>query len=83
MPLEEWMENFPNMPRSVQRNIDEVTERIINGNLGDRYDDYPLDIQATMQRETGGLIKLEVKNPEEIDKAREEKGLPKKYPPSA
>ena len=77
MPLEEWMENFPNMPRSVQRNIDEVTERIIKGNLGDRYDDYPLDIQATMNRETGGLIKLEVKNPEEIDKAREERGLPK------
>lgn len=77
MPLEEWMENFPNMPRSVQRNIDEVTERIINGNLGSRYDDYPLDIQATMNRETGGLIKLDVKNPEEIDKAREERGLPK------
>ena len=80
MPLEEWMENFPNMPRSVQRNIDEVTERIINGNLGGRYDDYPLDIQATMNRETGGIIKLEVKNPEEIDKAREERGLPKPTP---
>ena len=77
MPLEEWMENFPNMPRSVQRNIDEVTERIINGNLGTRYDDYPLDIQATMNRETGGIITLEVKNPEEIEKAREERGLPK------
>jgi len=77
MPLEEWMENFPNMPRSVQRNIDEVTERIINGNLGSRYDDYPMDIQATMERETGGIIQLEVKNPEEIDKAREERGLPK------
>lgn len=81
MPLEEWMENFPNMPRSVQRNIDEVTERIINGNLGSRYDDYPLDIQATMARETGGLITLEVKNPEEIDKAREERGIPKPTPP--
>ncbi len=76
MPLEEWMENFPNMPRSVQRNINEVTERIIKGNLGSRYDDYPLDIQATMARETGGIIKLEVKNPEEIDKAREERGIP-------
>ena len=81
MPLEEWMENFPNMPRSVQRNIDEVTERIISGNLGSRYDDYPLDIQATMARETGGLITLEVKNPEEIDKAREERGIPKPTPP--
>ncbi len=75
MPLEEWMENFPNMPRSVQRNIDEVTERIIKGNLGSRYDDYPMDIQATMNRETGGIIRLKVKNPEEIQKAREERGL--------
>ncbi|MBR1776708.1 hypothetical protein IJ750_06535, partial [bacterium] len=80
MPLEEWMENFPNMPRSVQRNINEVTERIINGNLGGRYDDYPLDIQATMARETGGIIQLEVKNPEEIDKAREVRVLPKHQP---
>lgn len=77
MPLEEWMQNFPNMPRSVQRNIDEVTERIINGNLGGSYDDYPVDIQKTMDRETGGLVKIKVKNPEEIDKAREERGLPK------
>ncbi len=80
MPLEEWIENFPNMPRSVQRNIDEVTERIISGNLGDKYDDYPIDIKATMERETGGVIKLNVKNPEEIDKAREERGLEKPKP---
>lgn len=82
MPLEEWMENFPNMPRSVQRNIDEVTERIIVGNLGARYDDYPLDIQQTMNRETGGIIRLKVKNPEEIEKAREERGLPKPQEPA-
>lgn len=82
MPLEDWMENFPNMPRSVQRNIDEVTERIIQGNLGARYDDYPMDIQATMERETGGLIKLDVKNPEEIDKARDERGIPQPPEPS-
>ena len=68
------------MPRSVQRNIDEVTERIISGNLGDKYDDYPIDIKATMERETGGVIKLNVKNPEEIDKAREERGLEKPKP---
>ncbi len=81
MPLEEWMENFPNMPRSVQRNIDEVTERIIQGNLGGRYDDYPMDVKQTMNRETGGIIRLEVKNPEEIEKAREERGLPSPQQP--
>ena len=45
--------------------------------LGGSYDDYPVDIQKTMDRETGGLVKIKVKNPEEIDKAREERGLSK------
>ena len=72
MPLNEWMENFPNMPRSVQKNINEVTERIINGNLGQKYDDYPEDIKKTFHRETDGVIKLQVKDPQEITKARQD-----------
>ena len=74
------MKNYPNMPRSIQRNIDEVTERIINGNLGDKYDDYPVDLQKAVDKETEGVVKLTVKNPEEIEKAREERGLPKPEP---
>ena len=80
MPYSEWMKNYPNMPRSIQRNIDEVTERIINGNLGDKYDDYPVDLQKAVDKETDGVVKLTVKNPEEIEKAREERGLPKPEP---
>ena len=80
MPYSEWMKNYPNMPRSIQRNIDEVTERIINGNLGDKYDDYPIDLQKAVARETDGVVQLQVKNPEEIEKAREERGLPKPQP---
>ncbi len=80
MPYSEWMKNYPNMPRSIQRNIDEVTERIINGNLGDKYDDYPVDLQKAVDKETEGVVKLTVKNPEEIEKAREERGLPKPEP---
>lgn len=75
MPLNKWMENFPNMPRSVQRNIDEVTERIINGNLDQRYTDYPSDVKSTFNRETNGTIKIKVKNAEEIKKARQESGV--------
>ena len=78
MPLKEWMENFPNMPRSVQKNIDEVTERIINGNLGPKYDDYPEDIKSTFNKETNGIIKLQVKNSKEISKARQESHYKKK-----
>ena len=80
MPYSEWMKNYPNMPRSIQRNIDEVTERIINGNLGDKYDDYPIDLQKAVARETDGVVQLKVKNQEKIEKAREERGLPKPQP---
>ena len=70
------------MPRNVQKNVDEVTERIINGDLGDKYDDYPIDIQATVERETNGMIKIKVKNPEEIDKTREQRGIAKPVKPT-
>ncbi|MGN1124782.1 MAG: hypothetical protein ACI4SM_01225 [Candidatus Gastranaerophilaceae bacterium] len=81
-PLEDWMKEYPNMPRNVQKNVDEVTERIINGDLGDKYDDYPIDIQATVERETNGMIKIKVKNPEEIDKTREQRGIAKPVKPT-
>lgn len=78
--LEEWMKEYPNMPRSVQRNIDEVTERIINGDLGTKYEDYPTDLQKTVDTETRGIIKLKVKNSEEIEAERKKRGLPNPAP---
>lgn len=77
IPLDRWMEEYPNMPRSSQRYIDEVTERIVVGEVGERYDDYPVDLEKTLKRETEGVIRLKVKTPEEIDKIREEKGYKK------
>lgn len=77
MSYDEWMKRYPNMPDNIQVNADAVTEEIIKGKIGGNYDDYPVDLKDAIERETGGKVILTVKNPEEIDKAREERGLPK------
>lgn len=68
-----WMTNYPNMPESAQENVDFVTEKIIDGEMGDRYDDYPADLQKALDKQTKGEIKLNVLNPEEVKAAREAK----------
>ncbi len=77
MSYEEWMKRYPNMPDNIQVNADAVTEEIIKGKIGGNYDDYPVDLKDAVFRETQGKVVLTVKNPEEIDKAREERGLAK------
>ncbi len=77
MSYDEWMKRYPNMPDNIQVNADAVTEEIIKGKIGGNYDDYPVDLKEAIEKETNGKVILTVKNPEEIDKAREERGLPK------
>ena len=75
MSYDEWMKRYPNMPDNIQVNADAVTEEIIKGKIGGNYDDYPVDMKAAVEKETEGKVVIKVKNPEEIDKAREERGL--------
>lgn len=67
-----WMVNYPNMPESAQKNIDFVTDKIVKGELGDNYDDYPVDLQKALDNQTKGQIKLKVLTPEEIEAKRQE-----------
>jgi len=67
-----WMTNYPNMPESAQKNIDYVTDKIVKGELGDKYDDYPVDLQKALDNQTKGQIKLKVLTPEEIEAKRQE-----------
>lgn len=77
MPMNDWWEeNYPNMPRSAQRNIDKVTEEIINNKIGGNYEDWAVDVKKALFKETEGKISVKVLNPEEIKKARAERGLP-------
>lgn len=75
MDYDIWMQKYPNMPDNIQENIDAVTEEIIKGKIGGNYDDYPVDLKAAVAKETDGKVVITVKNPEEIDKIREERGL--------
>lgn len=75
MSYDEWMRRYPNMPDNIQVHADAVTEEIIKGKIGGNYDDYPVDLKDAVESETQGKVVLTVKNPEEINKAREERGL--------
>lgn len=70
-----WQTNYPSMPYNVQNYADSVTEKIINGEIGPKFVDYPKDLKVAVESETKDQIKLKVLNPEEINKKREEKGL--------
>lgn len=72
-----WMTNYPNMPESAQKNIDFVTEKIVSGEINEKYTDYPQDVQKTLETETEGEIKLTVKSKEEIEEMRKARGLAK------
>ena len=70
-----WQTNYPSMPYNVQKYADSVTERIISGDIGPKFVDYPKDLKVAVESETKGAIKVKVLNPEEINKKRAEKGL--------
>lgn len=71
-----WQTRYPSMPYNVQKYADTVTEQIIDGTINGKFVDYPVDLKAAVESETEGVIKVKVMNPEEINKKREEKGLP-------
>lgn len=75
-----WQEVYPNMPSAVQTYNDFITDKIIKGEMGVKYEDYPLDLEKAVETESKGVIDLKVLNPEEIDKIRKEKGLPDPQP---
>ena len=70
-----WEKYYPNMPANVQKYNDFITEKIIIGEMGDKYEDYPEDLEFAVKMETNGKIDLDILNPEEIDAARKERNL--------
>ena len=70
-----WMSRYPSMPYNVQQFCDDVTEKVVSGEIGPHFVDYPKDLKVAVESETKGAITLKVLNPEEINKKRAEKGL--------
>lgn len=77
-----WQSTYPNMPSASQKYADYISEQIITGKMGTRYEDYMVDLEKAVETESNNAIDLKVLNPEEIDKARKERGLdaPKPLP---
>ena len=80
-----WQNVYPNMPENVQKYNDYITDKIIKGEMGTKYEDYPVDLEKAVSSESRNAIKLTILTPEEIDKARKEKGYsdPKPLPEPA
>ena len=64
-PYTEWIKVHPEFLRNPQIYIEHVENRIINGELPESYDSYPVDIKKTLTKESNGHIKLTV-----LDKAK-------------
>ncbi len=64
-PYHEWLKVHPEFRRNPQTYIEHVEQRIVNGELPEAYDSYPVDIRETLTKESNGHIKLLV-----LDKAK-------------
>lgn len=74
MSYAEWLKVHPEYPRKAQEHLEHVEARLINGELGRDYNDWPVDVRASLSKESGGRMNLKVLNPETIERMRNERG---------
>ncbi len=60
MPLDQWVRQNPEIKKHMQKYMDVVIERINNGEAMKRCRVYPILAAETLERESKGLIKLDV-----------------------
>ncbi len=73
MSYSEWLKIHPEFPLKAQDHIEWFQQQIVNGRIDSRYDDYGVDVKATLSKESNGIIELKVLNPEKIQQLREAK----------
>ena len=59
IPLVKFIQRFPNIPELCQKYVEEIIKAIYNGELK-RNETYPYKIQRTLEKESGGKIKLDL-----------------------
>ena len=59
MPLTEWLKFHPEMVKNTQIYIDEVTDRIIKGEIKG-FDDYLPAVKKSLLKESGGKINIDI-----------------------
>ena len=75
MDYAEWLKVHPEYPRKAQEHVEHVEARLINGEIGKDYNDWPIDVRASLSKESGGRMTLKVLNPSTIENMRRERGL--------
>lgn len=70
-----WLKIHPEYPRKAQEHVEHVEARLINGEVGRDYNDWPVDVRASLSSESGGRMVLKVLNPSTIENMRKQKGL--------
>lgn len=74
MDYADWLKVHPEYPRKAQEHIEHIEARIINGEIGSDYNDWPVDVKASLTKESGGRMKLQVLNPDTIANMRKARG---------
>lgn len=75
MDYADWLKIHPEYPRKAQEHVEHVEARLINGEIGRDYNDWPVDVRASLSSESGGRMQLKVLNPETIAEMRRARGL--------
>lgn len=75
MDYAEWLKVHPEYPRKAQEHVEHVEARLINGEIGKDYNDWPIDVRGSLSKESGGRMTLKVLNPSTIENMRKAKGL--------
>ena len=73
MSYAQWLKVHPEYPIKVQEHIEYVEQKIVDGEIPPEYDSYPVEINQTLTKESNGMMKLKVLNPEKIQELREMK----------
>ncbi len=73
MSYVEWFKIHPEFVRNSQNYIEHVEGRIVNGELPESYDSYPVDIRETLTNESEGHITLKVLDKEKLIELRNAK----------
>jgi len=74
MDYADWLKVHPEYPRKAQEHIEHIEARIINGEIGSDYNDWPVDVKASLTKESGGRMKLQVLTPDTIANMRKARG---------
>lgn len=73
MSYAEWLKVHPEYPQNAQKHIEYFQQKMIDGEIPEEYNTYPVEVKETLSKESNGRMELKVLNPEKIQQLREAK----------